>query len=255
MAAGLRRAGRACLAGRVTTADYCDRVRGGEVVYGGWSVIADPVAAGLLAGTGLDYVVVDLQHGAATEASLPALTAAIRLAGAAALGRVRHAHPADIGRALDLGCAGVIVPNVQSAAQAREAAGACRFPPDGYRSAGGVLAGPDPLCLIMVESAEAAADLDATLAVPGVDGIYVGPRDLSLSLGCPLDPHDPVLRPALERIWARCAQAGKPAGVHAADGGTARLYREHGCRLVTVAADGAVLPRAVSAELAAARES
>ncbi len=238
---------------RVTAADFRDRVRGGEAVYGGWSVIPDPVAAGLLAGTGLDYVVIDLQHGGAAEADLPALTAAITLAGAAPLGRVRHAHPADIGRALDLGCAGVIVPNVQSAAQALEVVGACRYPPDGYRSAGGVLAVGDPLCIVMVESGEAAADLPATLEIFGVDGIYVGPRDLSLSLGCPLDPHGPVLRPALEQIWAQCAAAGKPVGVHAADGATARLYREHGCRLVTVAADAVALPLAVAAGLAEAR--
>src|ERR1017187_3312092 len=81
------------------------------------------------------------------------MTTAIRLAGATPLGRVRYAHPADVGRALDLGCAGVIIPNVESAEQARAIAGACRYPPDGYRSAGGVLAtGAVPLCLVMVES-------------------------------------------------------------------------------------------------------
>ena len=78
----------------------------------------------LLAAAGFDYVVIDLQHGGATERDLPGMTSAIRLAGAAPIGRVRHAHPADIGRALDLGCAGVITPNVDSAAQAREVAGA-----------------------------------------------------------------------------------------------------------------------------------
>jgi 4-hydroxy-2-oxoheptanedioate aldolase len=117
-----------------------------------------------------------------------------------------------------------------------------------------VLAGQDePICLVMVESVQAVAELEATLALPGVDGVYVGPRDLSLSLGCELDPADPVLRPALERIWAECAAAGKPAGVHAADGGTARLYRENGCRLVTVIADTLALSRATAAELATAR--
>ena len=68
----------------------------------------------------------------------------------------------------------------------------------------------EPFCIIMVESAEAVADLDATLAEDGVDGIYVGPRDLSYSLGCPLDPNDPVLKRALERISSACAAAGKP---------------------------------------------
>ncbi len=97
------------------------------------------------------------------------------------------------------------------------------------------------------------AELPATLRLPGVDGIYVGPRDLSYSLGCQLDPHDPVLRPAFERIWTACAEAGKPVGVHAQEGETARLYRDNGCRLVTVIADSAALARSAAASLAAAR--
>jgi 4-hydroxy-2-oxoheptanedioate aldolase len=238
----------------VTDASFCDRVRGGEVVFGGWMAAPGPVTARLLAAGGVDYVVIDLQHGSATEHDLPALTSAIRLAGAAPIGRVRHAHTADIGRALDLGCDGVIVPNVETAEQAAAVVGACRFPPEGYRSAGGVFAPAAlPLCIIMVESSRAMDELPGTLALPGVDGIYVGPRDLSYALGCQLNPHDPVLRPALERIWADCAAAGKPVGVHATDGTTARLYRENGCRLVTTVADAVAISRAAAAELAAAR--
>src|SRR5579859_189410 len=231
-----------------------ERLRGQETLYGGWTVIPDVVAAGAMASSGLDYVVIDLQHGGATERDLPALTAAIRRAGATPAARVRYAHPADIGRALDLGCAGVIVPNVESAEQARAAVGACHYPPVGYRSGGGVLAGGDePFCVIMVESTAAMADLEATLAIAGVDGIYVGPRDLSYSLGCELNPEDPVLRNALERIWAACRSAGKPVGVHAVAGTTARLYRDNGCRLVNVAADAPAITRTAAAELAAAR--
>ncbi|MBO0833015.1 MAG: aldolase [Actinobacteria bacterium] len=233
---------------------FPDRVRGGEVVFGGWLAAAGLASAGLVAAAGVDYVVIDLQHGTATEHDLPGLTSAIRLAGAAPIGRVRHAHPADIGRALDLGCDGVIVPQVESAEQAAAVAGACRFPPDGYRSGGGILAPVSlPLCVVMVESRQAMEELPKTLQLPGVDGVYVGPRDLSYSLGCVLDPNDPVLRPALERIWADCAAVGKPVGVHASDGATARLYRENGCRLVTVMADAPALARAAASELAAAK--
>jgi 4-hydroxy-2-oxoheptanedioate aldolase len=107
----------------------------------------------------------------------------------------------------------------------------------------------------MVESAEALADLDATLAVDGVDGVYVGPNDLSRALGCKLDPDDPVLGPALERIWAACAAAGKPVGVHAADGAMARRYRDAGCTLLTVTADVAGIARDLAAQLGRARES
>ena len=224
-----------------------------EPVYGAWSVIASPLSVRVLAAAGLDYVVIDLQHGGATEADLPAMTSAIRLAGATPVARVRHAHTADIGRALDLGCEGVIVPNVDSAEQARQAASAVRYPPAGHRSAGGVLAAAEPFCLVMAESAAALAELDATLAVDGFDGLYVGPRDLSFSLGCELDPDDPVLSRALQRVWAACAAAGKPVGVHAMDGATARRYREAGCTILTVAADAASISRDTAAQLSLAR--
>jgi 4-hydroxy-2-oxoheptanedioate aldolase len=237
----------------MTTPSLRDRLSGGEAVYGGWTTIPDVLAARCLALAGLDYVVVDLQHGGATEGDLPAITTAIKHAGATPLARVRYAHPADIGRPLDLGCEGVIVPNVESAEQAAAVAGACRYPPVGYRSAGGNFAFAHPLCFVMVESPNAIAELPATLGVEGVDGIYVGPRDLSYALGCELDPNEPVLRKELERVWAACAAAGKPVGVHASDGPTARLYRENGCRLITVAVDSVAVTRGASSELAVAR--
>src|SRR5215472_6201261 len=126
------------------------RLAAGETLYGAWALIPDPLAAGAVAAAGLDYVVIDLQHGGATERDLPALTTAIKHAGAVPVGRVRHAHPADICRALDLGCAGVIVPNVESAEQAAGVVAGCHYPPVGYRSGGGVLAGAGkPFCVIM----------------------------------------------------------------------------------------------------------
>ncbi len=236
-----------------TAAAFRSRLVAREFLYGGWSVIASPLSVGLLAAAGLDYVVIDLQHGAATEADLPAMTGAIRLAGATPVARVRHASTADIGRALDLGCEGVIVPNVDGAAQARQVAGAVRYPPAGHRSAGGVLAAAEPFCLVMAESAGAVADLDATLAVDGVDGIYVGPRDLSLSLGCAFDPDDPELNRALQRVWAACAAAGKPVGVHATNGAVARRFADAGSTLITTVADAAAITRDAAAQLGRAR--
>jgi len=246
---------RVCLAWPMTAAStFRDRLVAGETLYGAWSTVPSPLSVRLLAAAGVDYVVADLQHGGATEHDLPGLTSAIRLAGATPIGRVRHAHPADIGRALDLGCEGVIVPNVDSAAQAGEAAGACRYPPAGYRSGGGAMAGEaEPFCIIMAESAAAVDDLAATLAHDGVDGIYVGPRDLSYSLGCPLDPDHPVLRQALEQVRSACAAAGKPVGIHASDGATARRFRDEGCSLITIATDALAISRTAAAELAAAR--
>jgi 4-hydroxy-2-oxoheptanedioate aldolase len=237
----------------MTNPSLRDRLHGGAAAYGGWTTIPDLLAARSLAMAGLDYVVVDLQHGGATERDLPAITTAIKQAGATPLARVRFPHPADIARPLDLGCEGVIVPNVETAEQAAMVAAACRYPPVGYRSAGGNMACAEPLCFVMVESPNAISELPATLGLDGIDGIYVGPRDLSYALGCALDPEDPVLRKELERVWAACADAGKPVGVHASDGMTGRLYRENGCRLITVAVDAVAISRTAAGELAAAR--
>ena len=76
---------------------------------------------------------------------------------------------------------------------------------------------------------------------------------MSSALGCALDPQDPVLRKELERIWAACAAHGKPVAVHATDGATARLYRENGCRMITVASDVLAVTRVAASELATAR--
>jgi 4-hydroxy-2-oxoheptanedioate aldolase len=116
-----------------------------------------------------------------------------------------------------------------------------------------VLAAAEPFCLVMAESAGAVDDLDATLAVDGVDGLYVGPGDLSLSLGCAPDPDDPVLNRVLQRVWAACAAAGKPVGVHATSGTTARRYREAGCTVITTAADAVSITRDAAAQLSRAR--
>jgi 4-hydroxy-2-oxoheptanedioate aldolase len=236
-----------------TPASFRSRLLSREPLYGAWSVIPSPLSVRLLAAAGLDYVVFDLQHGGATEADLPALTSAVRLAGASPVARVRHASTADIGRALDLGCEGVIVPNVDTAEQARQVASSVRYPPKGHRSAGGVLAANDPFCLVMAESAGAVAEIDATVAVDGVDGIYVGPRDLSFSLGCELDLADDVFSRALQRVWAACAAAGKPVGVHATDAATARRYRDAGCTLITVTADAVAITRDTAAQLSGVR--
>ena len=234
-------------------ATFRSRLVAREPLYGAWSVISSVLSVRLLAAAGLDYVVIDLQHGGAAESDLPAMTSAIRLAGATPIARVRHAHTADIGRALDLGCEGVIVPNIDSAAGARQAASAVRYPPAGHRSAGGVLAAAEPFCLVMAESADAVAELEATLAVTGVDGLYVGPGDLSLSLGCEPDPDDPALNRVLHRVWTACAASGKPVGVHATDGATARRYRDAGCTLITTATDAAAITRDTAAQLSHAR--
>src|SRR5215207_10499160 len=155
------------------------------------------IGAEILAGAGVDYVCVDQQHGVIDYDSMVPMFQAIRAEGAAPITRVLSNDPFLIMKALDAGSWGVIVPLVNSAEDAARAASACRYPPQGIRSFGpvraaGVIGSRDPeklggevLCLVMVETREALERVDEIAATPGVDGIYIGPADLALSLGLP----------------------------------------------------------------------
>ena|SRR5690349_1541607 len=238
-----------------TAADLRARWAAGRPAHGVWSLLPGVVTAELLARTGPDYVVLDLQHGALGEAELPGVTAAIAAAGAVPLVRTRSAHFADIGRPLDLGAKGVFVPNVRGADHVREVVAAGRYAPTGTRSAGRLSGGSaEPLIMIVLETAEALDDLDAVLAVDGLDGIYVGPMDLSLSLGR-ADPADrDYLQTVLSSIIKRAVAAGMPVGVHAPSGSAqATRYAEQGATIVTAAVDSATLTEAVQQHLTRVR--
>jgi 4-hydroxy-2-oxoheptanedioate aldolase len=143
---------------------------------------------------------------------------------------------------------------VRDADHAREVVAACRYAPAGGRSIGR-LSGDveDPLVIVMVEMASALDDLDAVLAVEGLDGVYVGPGDLSLSLGLTGQDRRPELRGVLSSIIARAGAVDVPVGVHAFDGATAAGYAAEGATIVTVAVDAAALGGAVAAHLGDAR--
>lgn len=234
--------------------DVRERWAAGHPCHGLWSLLPGAVVAEVLAGTGADYVVVDLQHGAAAEADLPGIAAAIRAAGSLPLVRTRSPGFPDVGRPLDLGACGVVVPNVRDAEHAREVVAATRYAPTGGRSIGRLSGGTDePLVVVMVETATALDDLDAILAVPGLDGVYVGPGDLSLSLGLDGPEHATELRSVLSSIVARARSAGVPVGVHAYDGEQAAAYAAEGATMVTVAVDAVSLRAAVAHHLDVAR--
>src|SRR4051794_32246443 len=197
----------------------------GQPCHGLWSLLPGAVTAEVLARTGADFVVVDLQHGATAEAELPGVAAAIAAAGSVPLVRTRSPSFADVGRPLDLGARGVIVPNVRDAEHAREVVAATRYAPSGTRSIGRLSGAADrPLVILMVETATALDDLEAVLAVEGLDGVYVGPGDLSLSLGLTGPAHQAELRVVLSSVIARAAAAGVPVGVHAYSGADAAGY-------------------------------
>lgn len=249
-------------------AEFATRARHRDRVLGYWLTLDSPVLIERMAGCGYDYVVLDAQHGEFDgRAQIAGLIAIDATAAAVGLVRVESNDPAPIGRALDSGAAGVIVPLVNSAADAAAAVAAARYPPDGVRSFGPLRSslriGPDPavanasvLVLAMIETAAGLANVEEIAATPGLDGIYVGPSDLSLGLGAAV-PGDPSVADefaaALVRIRAACDAAGIIAGIHTDSGDVAAARLAEGFTLVTVAHDVGHLVASAHEHLAVAR--
>lgn len=225
---------------------------GGSAV-GVWSVLADPVAAEIVGAVDADVVCVDAQHGLSDVATLPTVLQAFAVVGRVPLVRVRWNEPGQIMRALDAGAAGVVVPMVSSAEDAWAAAQACRFPPAGIRS-WGPLWGARPvaapadqdagvLCVVMVETAGAVANLEEILAVPGVDAIYVGPNDLALSCGYGRATYrtSTQVDELLDHVVQTARAAGVPVGLHCSDLDMAAHWRDRGVSWMTAVTDADLL--------------
>ena len=222
-----------------------------------WSMVPSAFVAGVVAAAGPDYVVVDEQHGAAGPTEPLAMLDAINAAGRPALVRVGRNDPWRIGHALDLGAHGVIVPLVDSAEEAAAAIAACRYAPEGIRSFGALRGGPDPapVCLVMIETARGLEAVDAIAGTPGLDGVYVGPSDLALSLG--LQPtrelqHAAVLD-GIEHVRAACERHGAIAGLHCLTAEDAARFGVRGFGMVTAGGDLLYLRDALARAVAAAR--
>jgi|SRR5215217_647844 len=233
------------------------RLSGPGASVGLWASLPSNVTAQAAAMAGADYVVVDEQHGSVGPAELLAMLAAIEMSGAAPLVRVLRNEPWAIGRALDLGAHGVIVPLVNDADEAAAAVAACRYAPAGVRSWGVVRGEPDPapVCLVMIETRSALEHLDSILRTPGLDGVYVGPSDLSLGLG--LKPtgvieHQPVLE-AISAVREACSRERRIAGVHCLTADDAARFVGDGLDMVTAGSDAVHLRRALAEAMAAAR--
>ena len=239
----------------------------GRTAFGLWTTVPGSIGAEILAGTGVDYVCVDQQHGVIGYDAMVPMFQAIRAEGPAPITRVLSNDPFLIMKALDAGAWGVIVPLVNNAEEAARAVAACRYPPRGMRSYGpvraaGVIGSRDPeelggevLCLVMVETRGALERVEEITGTPGVDGAYIGPSDLALSLGLPptLDIQEGEHAAAIERIKEACHRNGIAAGIHAPSGEWARRHAEAGFDFVTVATDAALLRASASRELAVAR--
>ena len=239
----------------------------GEAAHGAWLSLPGPHSAEIVARAGFDYVCVDMQHGLSGYADAIAMLQAISLGDSTPVVRVPWNEQGIIGRMLDGGAMGIIIPMVNTVADAEAAVRSCRYAPDGARSFGPMRAavqeGPgyyasantEVACIPMIETTEALENLDDILAVPGVDAVYVGPADLSITLGLPPgnNDDDDGFTSALQRIAATATDRGVVPGIHA-NAPLAPKRREQGFRMITVSSDAIALRSGVLADLRSARE-
>ncbi len=248
--------------------DLRARIRSGETLIGVFSDLASPLAAELCGQAGFDWAVLDLEHGAATEADLLALLYAVGTTPMAPLVRPQSAERLRVGRALDLGAAGVVLPQLQSLDEVRAALRYLRYPPVGQRGVAlrtrgagmGTIGHGDVarvvnervVGIVQIESAGLIADADAIAALEEVDVLFVGPADLSHSLGIPGRFDEPVYQDALRTVVAACQANGKAAGILIYDAAGLPPLLDLGFRFIGLGSEGSFVSAGARAMLAAA---
>jgi 4-hydroxy-2-oxoheptanedioate aldolase len=238
----------------------------GQAALGIWAVLGSEVTASVAGPLGFDWILMDAEHGILDAEGAIALvpfaqhetcTRLIRVPGATDTGLFK--------RVLDMGFEGVLVPQIHSAREVREVVSACRYPPDGQRGIASqrahgyglefdeylAQANRETLVLVQIETAEAVENIEEILTVDGLDGVFVGPADLSAALGVHGDPEAPVLVETIARILQAAQAAGKPAGIYARSPEDATQRIRSGFRFVNIANDQSLLVRG----LRAAREA
>lgn len=251
-----------------TEQSFRSRVLGGETLFGLFLDLSSPVSAELCGRAGYDWLLIDLEHGAGTEADLPSMLMAIESTGAAAMVRVQSGERIRIGRALDQGTTGVMIPRMQSAAEVAEAVTFLRYPPAGVRGVAlrtrgagqGTVAHADVgqiddriVGIVQIESAGAVDEVDEIAATDGVDVLFVGPADLSHSLGVPGHFASEPYVAAIERVLDACRAHGKSPGILIYDTAAVPGLLEQGFRFVGIGADGALVSAGAHAAIATVR--
>ncbi|MEO5898857.1 MAG: aldolase/citrate lyase family protein, partial [Ilumatobacteraceae bacterium] len=222
-----------------------------DPLLGAWTFLREPLAAEVASGAGYDYVCIDGQHGIHDYASIVGQLTSIAAGGMALpIVRVPWNEPGFIGQVLDAGAGGVIVPMVNTVEQAEAVVRACRYAPVGARSLGPIGAstryGPAYVpaanefitVIPMIETVEAVGNVEKIAATPGVDALYIGPADLSMTLGLPpaMDQDDARFNDALLRVVAACQAAGIVPGIHS-DPALVAKRRDQGFRMITIGYD------------------
>ncbi|MGJ7038582.1 4-hydroxy-2-oxoheptanedioate aldolase [Shinella sp. BE166] len=243
----------------------------GKPVINGWLSIGNSFSAEIMAAQGYDSLTIDMQHGIVGYDGTVPMLQAMRASGVTPLVRVPWLDPADIMKALDAGAYGVICPMINTRAEAERLVSYVRYPPAGVRSFGPsralFSAGPgyaaeaddEIICLAMIETAQAYENLEDILATPGLDGVYIGPADLTLGLqgkryAPGFDRREPEMIEAIKRILHAAHKAGKRAALH---NGTPEYAAEAvgwGFDFVTVSNDVRLLAAAADASVRRFRE-
>ena len=239
--------------------------RAGEVALGGWLSLPSSLSAEIMAREAFDYVCIDMQHGGIDYQAALTMLQAIGTTETMPFVRVPWNEPGIIGKVLDAGAMGVIVPMVNSVEEARAVVSACRYAPKGARSFGplraAMYAGADYFqhaneevaCIPMIETEQVVEGIDDILSVEGIDAVYVGPADLSITLGLPPGmSNEGRFEEARQRIAASCKEHGVDAGIHA----NAQLAAKHvaaGYQLITISSDQGGIRTAAKSDLEVAR--
>ena len=233
-----------------------ERWENGDYVVNGWLHIPAGWSAEVMAHAGFDSLVVDMQHGMSSFETVVTMFQAISTTDTVPMARVPWNEPGIIGNLLDAGAYGIICPMVNSAEECERFVGACRYFPDGYRSKGPtrarIYAGDDyaehanreVIAMAMIETKTAVDQAFDITAVPHLDGIYVGPGDLSLTLGggeIGRDLDEPIFNEAIAEILAACEKNNIVAGIHTANPEQAGRMIERGFRFVTISSDSGLL--------------
>ncbi|HEV7249717.1 MAG TPA: aldolase/citrate lyase family protein [Shinella sp.] len=243
----------------------------GKPVINGWLSIGNSFSAEIMAGQGYDSLTIDMQHGIVGYDGTVPMLQAMRASGVTPLVRVPWLDPADIMKALDAGAYGVICPMINTRAEAERLVSYMRYPPAGVRSFGPsralFSAGPgyaaeaddEIICLAMIETAQAYENLEDILATPGLDGVYIGPADLTLGLqgkryAPGFDRREPEMIEAIKRILHAAHKAGKRAALHNGTPDYAAEAVGWGFDFVTVSNDVRLLAAAADASVRKFRE-
>jgi 4-hydroxy-2-oxoheptanedioate aldolase len=242
-------------------------VRSGVPTLGTFIGTASPLAAEVCAAAGVDWLLLDLEHGAGGEEQIRDVVPAAGSYGVPTVVRVESAARIRMGRVLDSGAAGIMLPRLNTVDEVAEAVRHLYYPPAGDRGVAtynracrfgldpGALdrANAEVLGVVQIESAAAVGVAEQIAALDGVDVLFVGPRDLSHDLGVPGDLTAPVFIEAADHVLAACRRHGKSSGLLVSDGAAAARRLEQGWSFVGIGSDATLLAAAVGAELGRAR--